>query len=156
VIGGHVILRPKLVKQLFLCDLLTHHVRCSSGITRKSQKATYYQEICARMNLVKEKGKQKRIRPAEESQKSVNDDALITQRLRKWKRGTACLGIALAASVGSVVPFSKGHSLHEYSPSVGKVLVILSMCLLSAFMYAAGTTYNFWWYRRSMKKIRGG
>jgi hypothetical protein len=108
------------------------------------------------MNLVKEKGKQKRIQLTEERQKSVNDDDMLTQRLRKWKRGTACLGIALAVSVGSVVPFSKGHSLHEYAPSLGKAFVILSMCLLSAFMYAAGTTYNFWRYRRSMRKIRGG
>jgi hypothetical protein len=104
---------------------------------------------------VKEKSKQKRIRLTEESQESVND-ALLTQRLRKWKRGTACLGIALAASVGSVVPFLKGHSLHQYFPSVGKVFVILSMCLLSAFMYAAGTTYNFSRYRRSMRKTRDG
>jgi hypothetical protein len=93
---------------------------------------------------------------AEESQKSANDDALLTQRLRQWKRGTACLGIALAASVGAVFPFLKGHSLHEYFQSLGKALIILSVCLLSAFMYAAGTTYTFWWYRRSMRKIRGG
>jgi len=107
------------------------------------------------MILVKETGKQKRIRLAQERQQDSMDDTRLTERLQKWKRGTAWLGIALAGSVGSVVPFSKGHSLHDYSPTVGKALVILSMCLLSAFMYAAGTAYNFWWYRRSMRKIPG-
>lgn len=85
----------------------------------------------------------------------MNADALLTQRLHKWKRRTVCLGIALAASVGLIVPFLKGHSLHGYFPSFGRTLIILSMCLLLAFMFAAGTTYNLWWYRRSMRRIRG-
>jgi hypothetical protein len=83
----------------------------------------------------------------------LKQDALTVQRLRMWKRGTAWLGVALAISVGFVVPFSAGHSLHQHAGGVGKFLVYLSMCLLSVFTYAAATTYNLWSYQKAMRKI---
>jgi hypothetical protein len=89
----------------------------------------------------------------EAAAEELKRDALTEQRLRKWKRGTAWLGIALIVSVGLIVPFSAGHSLHQHAGGVGKFLVYLSMCLLSVFMYAGATTYNLWSYRNAMRKI---
>jgi hypothetical protein len=88
----------------------------------------------------------------QEAREDEEKEMRIERRLRRWKRGTIWLGVALMVSVGSVVPFSQGHSLYRYSGSVGKSLVYLSMCLLCVFMYAAGTTYNFWSYLRAMKR----
>jgi len=89
----------------------------------------------------------------EATAEGLKRDALTEQQLRKWKCGAVWLGLALVVSVGLVVPFSAGHSLHRYAGGVGKFLVYLSMCLLSVFIYAAATTYNLWSYRRAMKKI---
>ena len=104
---------------------------------------------------MKDKAKQKRIRLEEERRRGAEQESSVTQRLRKWKRATTCLGIALAASIGAIVPFLEGHALHEYFAGVGKPLIYLSMCLLSVFMYAAGTTYNFWSYLRALRNING-
>ena len=45
----------------------------------------------------------------------LKQDALTEQQLRKWKSGAAWLGLALIVSVGLVMPFSAGHSLHRYA-----------------------------------------
>jgi len=94
-----------------------------------------------------------RAEAAEEARQDDEQEAQISLRLRKWKRGTAWLGIALAASIVSVVPFSKGYPLHEHAESAGKFLVYLSMILLTAFMWAGATTYNFWRYLRATTGI---
>jgi len=104
---------------------------------------------------MKDKGKQKRIRLAEEQVQNAERDAVLTQRLITWKRRTLWLAATLAVSVGSLVPFLAGHARHPYFSIAGKGLVLLSMCLVSAVMYAAGTTYNIWSYRRSMRQIYG-
>jgi len=62
------------------------------------------------------------------------------------------LGIALAGSVASVVPFLKGHSLHARFDPVGKCLIGLSMFFLFFFVGAAALTYNFWVYWRNVKE----
>jgi hypothetical protein len=88
---------------------------------------------------------------------AAKDDAelevKIIQKLRNWKRATIYLGVALFASVASVVPFLAGHSLHDHWDSIGKNMVLLSMILLPAFCFAAGTAYNMWSYLRSIQKI---
>ena len=76
----------------------------------------------------------------------------VEKRLTKWKRSTALLIIALLASVGGVVPFLKGYPLHAHWHEIGKKLLVLSMGLLVACLYSAGTTYNFWTYLRAIRK----
>jgi hypothetical protein len=88
---------------------------------------------------------------AEEAMQAAEQEAQIEQSIRKWKRRTIYLGVALATSIGSVVPFSEGHPLHGYAGVGGKFFVYLSMCLLAVFMYAAGITYSFWQDLRDTK-----
>jgi len=90
---------------------------------------------------------------ADERRQAQELEADIEQRLRKWKRGTVWLGIALASSIVGVVPFLYGYPLHDYWDAIGKKILVLSMCLLSLFMYSVGTTYNFWSYLRTTKNI---
>ena len=90
---------------------------------------------------------------AEESRRDEEQQARIEQRLRKWKIGTVCLGIALLASVGAVVPFLYGNPLHDQWDAIGKKILLLSMCFLAVFMYVAATTYNLWSYLRAMKHV---
>ena len=90
---------------------------------------------------------------AEESRRDEEQQARIEQRLRKWKIGTVCLGIALLASVGAVVPFLYGNPLHDQWDAIGKKILLLSMCFLAVFMYVATTTYNLWSYLRAMKHV---
>lgn len=80
-------------------------------------------------------------------------EARIEQRLRKWKRGTVWLGIALTSSIAAVVPFLYGYPLHDYWDALGKKILMLSMCLLPLFLYSTGTTYVFWSYLRDIKNI---
>ena len=72
--------------------------------------------------------------------------------LDRWQRRAIVLGIALFASVASVVPFLEGHFLHAQFYRIGRPLLILSGCLLTVFMFCAGQTYNFWIYLRDLKK----
>lgn len=76
----------------------------------------------------------------------------IEKRLTKWKRSTALLFIVLLVSIGGVVAFLNGHSLHDHWDAIGKKLLLLCMGLLLACMYSAGTTYNFWNYLRAIRK----
>ncbi len=90
---------------------------------------------------------------AEEAKQDADLEAEIAQKLRNWKRATMCLGVALFASVAAVVPFLDGHSLHDHWDPVGKNVVLLSMFLLPAFCYAAGTAYNMHCYLGDVRKI---
>src|SRR5579862_4976756 len=99
-----------------------------------------------RTRIIREKAK-------EEARRDDEQEARLEQRLRKWKRRTTWLGISLAISIAAVVPFLKGHSLHEQWDVAGKKILILSMCLLVGFMYAAGITYTCWLYLKSVKRI---
>ncbi len=97
--------------------------------------------------------KMNREEAAEEEREDRELEGRIEARLRRWKLGTIWLGVALSISVGSVVPFLYGYPLHGLWDAVGKKLLVLSMCLLPVFMYAAATTFNFWLYLRDIKKI---
>jgi hypothetical protein len=89
----------------------------------------------------------------DEARQDEEQEARLEERLRKWKRGAAGLGIGLATSVVMIVPFLKGHSLHDQWDSIGKKILVLSMCLLVGFMYSAGITYTCWSYLNGIKKI---
>lgn len=71
--------------------------------------------------------------------------------LSKWKRRTTVLGIALLASIASVIPFLDGYPLHGEFTNTGKYLIYLSMGLLILFLGSAALTYNSWAYRRSLR-----
>jgi len=90
---------------------------------------------------------------AEEARQDAEQEARLERRLRRWKRGKMSLGIALAASCGAVIPFLCRYPLHDRWDAIGKRILLLTMGLFLAFMYAAGTTYTFWSYLRAIKKI---
>jgi len=94
-----------------------------------------------------------RERWGQEAREDEEQAARIELRLRRWRRGTAYLGIGLAASIAAVVPFLSGYPLHDRWDVVGKKILLLTMCLLLVFIYAAGTTYNFWSYLRGIRAI---
>ena len=75
--------------------------------------------------------------------------------LNRWNRRTFYLGMALAASVASVFPFLLGHPLHDHWNPFGVGFTLLSMLLLTAFLYAAGTAFFFWWYSEKRWKEKG-
>jgi hypothetical protein len=81
---------------------------------------------------------------AEEARQADEQEAQIEECIRKWKRRTVYLGVALATSIALVIPFAEGQPLHQYASASGKIFVYMSMCLLALFMYAAGITYTFW------------
>jgi hypothetical protein len=88
----------------------------------------------------------------DEAREAEEQELRIEQRLRKWKRSTISLGIALIASIAGVVPFLDGYPLHDYWDAVGKKILLLSMGLLPAFMWTTVTTYNFWRYLRDTRE----
>jgi len=70
--------------------------------------------------------------------------------VRKWKRRTLGLGIALVTSIICVIPFLAGHSLHRHFKEA-KYLVYLCCSLWTLFVGAGALTYNFWSYWRRLK-----
>ncbi|HXN29899.1 MAG TPA: hypothetical protein VN902_22445 [Candidatus Acidoferrales bacterium] len=64
------------------------------------------------------------------------------QRLR-LKRSMYSVAL-LFLSCASVVPFSKGHSLHDHAEPFGTLLVWLSLGLLLLFVYCAGMVVMSW------------
>lgn len=89
----------------------------------------------------------------EEARQDAEQEARIGRRLSQWKSRTAWLGVALALTIGAIIPFAEGQPLHQYAGNATKLLVYLAMCLLAAFMYAAGTTYVVWNYQRNIRNI---
>jgi hypothetical protein len=72
--------------------------------------------------------------------------------LNRWRRRAIVLGTGLLLSVASVIPFLEGHFLHAYADRIGRYLIYLSGCLLTAFAFSAAQAYNFWIYLRDLKK----
>jgi len=88
-----------------------------------------------------------------EAREDEEQERQIEGRLRKWKRSTAVLFALLLISIGSVIPFLKGFPLHEHWDALGKKLLLLSMGLLVACMYSAGTSYTFWTYLKDIRRV---
>jgi hypothetical protein len=80
-------------------------------------------------------------------------EARIELRLRNWRRGTAILGLGLVVGIAAVFPFLHGNPLHDQWDTVGKKILLLTMCLFVAFMYTAGITYTIRTYLRGMKQV---
>jgi hypothetical protein len=88
-----------------------------------------------------------------DTEEGAEMESAIARSLRKWKLATLYLGLALFASVASVVPFLYDHSLHDHWDTIGKNIVLLAMVLLPAFCYTAWETYNMHVYLSGVKKI---
>lgn len=72
--------------------------------------------------------------------------------VKKWRTRTFVLGIGLVTSISSLVPFLYGFPLHDRFESIGRLLLFLSMCLLTMFVGSAGLMYNGWSYLRKLRK----
>jgi hypothetical protein len=69
-----------------------------------------------------------------------------------WRRRSLYSAVALLLSCASVVPFSKGYSLHAYAEPFGRLLVYLSMALLVVFVLCTGFFYSAWQALRDVEK----
>lgn len=74
-------------------------------------------------------------------------------KFKKWRRAACYLVLALVVSIVSVIPFLYGNPLHRLWGTFGVGLVVVSMGLLLASLYAAATTLNLWLYGTNLKKI---
>ncbi len=99
------------------------------------------------------KNKPIRAQAAREAQEDAEDEAEIAQSLHKWKRAAIWLGLTLLASSASGISFSHDHSLHRYSDTFGKYLLLLSGLLWAAVIYTAANAFIMWRYLRSVRKI---
>ena len=77
------------------------------------------------------------------------------ERIGLWRRRSIYSVVALATSCASVIPFSKGHSLHAHAEPFGRLLVLLSMGMLVAFVLSAGFFYSAWQALRDVEKGQG-
>ena len=75
-------------------------------------------------------------------------------KLLLWKRRALVTTSAFVLSCISVVPFLYGFPLHKYWESLGKNLLLVSMCLLPIFAFCSGIAYSFWDSVRSYKRIQ--
>lgn len=91
--------------------------------------------------------------PTGETARDKELEGQIQECLQRWRRRATWLGMALLVTIIAIIPFLYGHPLHREWDTIGRKLVLLSMCLLLAFMYAVGTAFNFWLYLRETKKI---
>ena len=89
----------------------------------------------------------------EEARQQAEQEIEIQQYVRKWKRRTIWLGVALALCVGVIAPFTEGLPLHQYAGRSTKVLVYLAMCLFTVFTFAFAMTCIMWKYLRDIRKI---
>ena len=75
------------------------------------------------------------------------------QLLRRRTKQAIYAVVALFLSCASVVPFSKGHSLHSHAEPYGRILVYLAMGLLIPFVIYVGRAINAWVYLRDISRI---
>jgi protein-S-isoprenylcysteine O-methyltransferase Ste14 len=74
------------------------------------------------------------------------------KRIDLWRRRALYSVGALLLSCASVIPFSKGHSLHAYAEPFGKLLVCLSMALLVVCVLCTGFFWSAWQALRDVEK----
>jgi hypothetical protein len=72
--------------------------------------------------------------------------------INRWRRRSIYAGVAFLASAGIVVPFLYGNFLHAYWNDVGVYLVMLSMVLITVFLFCFGTMCSFWIQLRETRK----
>lgn len=68
----------------------------------------------------------------------------MTQKLRRWVKASVLSTIGLIICISSTVLFLYGHALYGYFDSIGKYLILLSMCLLPITAFIAGLTFIIW------------
>ena len=88
-----------------------------------------------------------------EARHDLEYEQRIERGLRRYRLIAVAVGLSLAVSIAADVPFLYGYPLHSYWGVLGKWLVILSMCLLAAFLFLAATAFNRWTYLRDIKQI---
>jgi hypothetical protein len=77
------------------------------------------------------------------------------ERIGLWRKRALYSTVALLLSCASVIPFSKGHSLHAHAEPFGRLLVYLSMALLVVFVLCTGFFYSAWQALRDVEKGQG-
>lgn len=77
----------------------------------------------------------------------------VKASLRLWIRRSAYAAAALILSCLSVVPFSLGHSLHIHAEPFGRLLVYLSIGLLTVFTICICMAVSSYTDLRKLKKI---
>jgi len=77
------------------------------------------------------------------------------ERIALWRKRALYSTVALLLSCASVIPFSKGHSLHAHAEPFGRLLVYLSMALLVVFVVCTGFFYSAWQALRDVEKGQG-
>jgi ABC-type uncharacterized transport system fused permease/ATPase subunit len=92
----------------------------------------------------------KKVQPGQNVDEAVVQSA---QSVKKWGRATLYFGLGLIASIGLVIPFLYGNSLHHFWDTFGVGFVVTSMGLLIAFLFSAATTLNLRLYGADLKKI---
>jgi hypothetical protein len=74
------------------------------------------------------------------------------ERIGLWRQRSLYSVVALLLSCASVIPFSKGHSLHAHAEPFGTLLVYLSMALLVVCVYCTGLFWSAWQALRDVEK----
>jgi hypothetical protein len=74
------------------------------------------------------------------------------ERIGLWRQRSLYSVVALLLSCASVIPFSKGHSLHAHAEPFGRLLVYLSMALLVVCVYCTGLFWSAWQALRDVEK----
>ena len=88
--------------------------------------------------------------PEEEDRETQRE---VENSLRKWKRATCYLGLALIVSTGFWFLFFPGQALHPLWRTWGRAFAVTSLCIFLPWLYAVGTTLNLWLYGTNLKKI---
>jgi hypothetical protein len=105
---------------------------------------------------VKPNMKNKSIETQEKLPEDEDDRELqrkVKESFKRWGRASCYLGLALVVSITLVVPFLYGNPLHRLWNTFGVGLVVVSMGLLLASLYAAANTLNLWLYGANLRKI---
>jgi hypothetical protein len=93
-----------------------------------------------------------------DTESPLSDEELIEvrqyarERIGVWRRRSLYSTVALLLSCASVIPLSKGHSLHAHAEPFGRLLVYLSMALLVVWVYCTGLFWSAWQALRDVEK----
>ena len=90
-----------------------------------------------------------------DTESPLSEEELVEVReyIGRWRKRSFYSTVALLLSCASVIPFSKGHSLHAHSEPFGRLLVHLSMALLFVWVFC---TVMFWNARQALRDVEKG